>query len=433
MKRAIVFGGGGTRGSYEMGAWTALQEMGFEYDIVTGTSIGSVNGALMVQGDYERASALWDKITVDDIMVDGFNLEYSIEAMFNQKKDLMKFLKKYISSKGADIAPFKKLLDEIIDESKIRDSKIDFGLITVQFPSLKPVEIMKSDIPEGYMKQFILASASCFPAFPMCKIDDDNYIDGGYYDALPIDLAVKMGAEEVTAIDLSYHTTHDAYLNRPYVIYIKPSRPIGSFLNFEKELLHQNRVLGYLDAKRAFGALAGYRYSFFKKDIPSPDIQNRFVSYIARFEAFLPAKKPGLFKKAADSLTMHLEEDTGRKELTNADYLIRGSEICAEFLEISPLQVYHIEEFRQLILQKFNEIKKQHDESVFQNLHKISDLSRLYEEIKQTDQKFLLSTLYYYIANQKDWMDDLNWFAVAVPKQLIAVFYLLAADPPEIK
>lgn len=433
MKRAVVFGGGGTRGSYEMGAWTALREMGYEYDIVTGTSIGSVNGALMVQGDYERASALWDEITVDDVIVNGFNLEYSIEAMFNQKKDLMKFLKKYITSKGADITPFKKLLAEIINEQRIRESTLEFGLVTVQFPSLKALEITKSSIRDGFMKQYILASASCFPAFPMCKINGNNYIDGGYYDALPIDFAVKMGAEELVAIDLSYNTTHSAYLNRPYVKYVKPSWPIGSFLNFEQELLHHNRVLGYLDTKRAFGKLDGYRYSFFKEDEPNPEVQNRFISYIAQFEAFLPAKKPGLFKKATDSLTMYLEEFTGHKKMTNADYVIRGSEICAEYLEIDPLRVYHFQEFRELILQKFNEIKKQHDESVFQNLHEISDISKLYEEIRKTDQRFLLSTLYYYIANRNDWLDDLNWFAVAVPKQLTAAFYLLAADPPDRK
>ncbi len=40
MKRAIALCGGGTKGAYELGAWKALKEMGIEYHIVTGTSIG---------------------------------------------------------------------------------------------------------------------------------------------------------------------------------------------------------------------------------------------------------------------------------------------------------------------------------------------------------------------------------------------------------
>lgn len=48
-KKAVVLGGGGSRGSYQVGVWKALLELGFDYEIVTGTSVGALNGALMVQ------------------------------------------------------------------------------------------------------------------------------------------------------------------------------------------------------------------------------------------------------------------------------------------------------------------------------------------------------------------------------------------------
>lgn len=35
MKRAIVLAGGGTKGSYEVGVWRALNELGIDYQIVT--------------------------------------------------------------------------------------------------------------------------------------------------------------------------------------------------------------------------------------------------------------------------------------------------------------------------------------------------------------------------------------------------------------
>lgn len=41
----------------------------------------------------------------------------------------------------------------------------------------------------------LLASASCYPAFPMMVMNGDDYIDGGYADNVPVDLALKMGAK----------------------------------------------------------------------------------------------------------------------------------------------------------------------------------------------------------------------------------------------
>ena len=58
MKRAIVLSGGGSKGAYQIGVWKALRKMKIKYDIVTGTSIGSVNGIMMVQKEYHKAKYL---------------------------------------------------------------------------------------------------------------------------------------------------------------------------------------------------------------------------------------------------------------------------------------------------------------------------------------------------------------------------------------
>ena len=63
MKRAIVLSGGGSKGAYQIGVWKALRKMKIKYDIVTGTSIGSVNGIMMVQKEYHKAKYLWDNIS----------------------------------------------------------------------------------------------------------------------------------------------------------------------------------------------------------------------------------------------------------------------------------------------------------------------------------------------------------------------------------
>ena len=64
--------------------------------------------------------------------------------------------------------------------------------MTARFPSFQPVEVRKQDIAPGYLPQWILASSACFPMFPMCEIDGQNYLDGAYSDNLPISTAFRL-------------------------------------------------------------------------------------------------------------------------------------------------------------------------------------------------------------------------------------------------
>ena len=47
-KTALVLAGGGARGAYEAGVWQALTELGVEFDMVCGTSVGAINAAMQV-------------------------------------------------------------------------------------------------------------------------------------------------------------------------------------------------------------------------------------------------------------------------------------------------------------------------------------------------------------------------------------------------
>ncbi|MBP3941474.1 MAG: patatin-like phospholipase family protein, partial [Christensenellaceae bacterium] len=49
-KKAVVLSGGGARGAYQAGAWKALRELDYQFDIVTGTSVGALNAAMMASG-----------------------------------------------------------------------------------------------------------------------------------------------------------------------------------------------------------------------------------------------------------------------------------------------------------------------------------------------------------------------------------------------
>lgn len=262
MKRAFVLGGGGSKGAYEIGVWKALDELGMHFDIVTGTSIGALIGVLYVQGDFERAVALWENLNVDDVMANGMNLDFDIELLRSQKDRLPKFMEGFIKNKGADITPFIKILDTLFQADKFFNSPIDYGCMCVNVSKLSPSPIKKAEMTKENAKDYLLASASCYPAFPMKEINGDNYIDGGYYDNVPVKLAREMGADEIVAIDLKSIGQKQIKTPQKDTIYIEPMVPLGSFLLFDQTRMQRNGQLGYQDAMKKFGAYIGTIYTF---------------------------------------------------------------------------------------------------------------------------------------------------------------------------
>lgn len=266
MKRALVFGGGGSKGAYEIGVWKALNELGQSFDIVTGTSIGALIGALYVQQEYEKAYVLWNTLTIDDIMSNGVNLDKDIELIMSQKGKYVEFLSSYMHHKGADIAPFMKMIDDMFDADKFFASPIDYGCMCVNFSKLAANPVVKHELTKENVKDYILASASCFPAFPMKVIGEERYIDGGYYDNVPISLARSLGAEEIVAVDLKSVGKNQLHEPQKDTIYIEPFVPLGSFLLFDRARIQRNMELGYQDTMKKFNQYIGYIYTFDKQD-----------------------------------------------------------------------------------------------------------------------------------------------------------------------
>ena len=58
-KLGLVLAGGGAKGSYQVGAYQALLELGLRPDIITGASVGSLNGAMFTMGKLDEAVELW--------------------------------------------------------------------------------------------------------------------------------------------------------------------------------------------------------------------------------------------------------------------------------------------------------------------------------------------------------------------------------------
>lgn len=280
-KKALVFAGGGSKGAYQIGAWKALNELGEEFVIAAGTSIGSINAAFYVQHDFDAAFEMWNNLTVDSIMTNGVNLEKSVESLFSQRDQLIPFIKNFINQKGADVTPFHNKLKEYFNADSFFASDIDFVLVTVKYPSFAPLEVYKSDMRElGWDAwKWLAASGACYPVFPVMNVNGEDYVDGGYFDNIPVAPAFKLGAHEAVVIDLKTDKNHEGYIHHPRIKYIKPSRDLGPFLNFDPDAIRFSIKMGYNDTMKAYGKYLGRQYTF----LPSDGVEEKLASFAGTF------------------------------------------------------------------------------------------------------------------------------------------------------
>lgn len=347
MKRALVFAGGGSKGAYEYGAWKAFREMGIDFDIVTGSSIGAINAGLYVQDDFEVASLIWQGMDMENVFANGLMLDTNLKSLLEQRKSVIPFFKSYINSKGADITPFIHTIEKHENYDKFIRSNVDFGLVTVKFPSMTPVEILKKDIKEGYLGKWIIASCACFPVFPLYEIDGQSYIDGGYYDNLPIATAFRMGAESVVAVDLSSEGTHPAYMRHPLVTYIKPYKDLGGFLRFDRNTMDWMIDLGYNDTMKAFGRLYGKKYTFQLPDMARLSrLAADFVQDITFYEISGVFSLSSLLSRPLVNApcTETFTKPAPLMQLSNEDYFLLALEKTMDMFDFADDEIYSIKD-----------------------------------------------------------------------------------------
>ena len=260
----IALEGGGARGAYHIGALKALIENGYEISGIVGTSIGSLNGAVVAQGDFDKLYELWTTST-------------TAEFLYIEEKDLVKIVKRKLdtellrnvsgyvkditANKGIDTAKYKEMVDSLIDEEKLRKSKIDYGLATVSLTDKKTLELYKEDIPEGMVSSYILAS-SYLPVFKSEKIQDKLYLDGGFYNNCPVNMLVNKGYKNIIEIRTKSFGRYKKVKKSDDVniITIEPSSDLGSILFADKEVAHKNIKMGYYDALKIIKKLEGSKY-----------------------------------------------------------------------------------------------------------------------------------------------------------------------------
>ena len=323
----LALGGGGSRGSYEIGVLKALQELNIEIGAITGTSIGAINAAAYLMNDFALMEEIWMSLNRDSLI-----------------KFESQLVPEVIRQRGFDFEILLSLLHEILDEETIRKHPTDLGIVTYNLTARKPVVLFKEEIPQGKLIDYVAASAN-HPSFQRLLIDGDAYIDGAVFDNIPVRPLYDRGYTEIIAVNL--HTFGDRRnLSGPYhLIEIESDNSLGSILFPDPETIRNNMTYGYLDTLRSFKKLYGATYYFEHLD----DFALLSSLNAEEVKALKETIHPFFLNKTLEKY----------EKLLFTDYSLAQAalEITAEALEISPLKVYrHQGELLDAIFSKIQEM-----------------------------------------------------------------------------
>lgn len=188
--RALVLGGGGAKGAWQAGAISHLFKK-YDYDIITGVSVGAINGAYLAQFPVTESAAaveglteLWHQMTPKAVLRKWYGgVLWLLPALWKPSV--------YNS------APLHKMLRTHLDPAKIRDSgrRLSVGAVSMETARYNTWSETDEDIVEGVM------ASSAFPAFMMpVKARNQWWVDGGARDITPLHDAIRMGATEVDVV-----------------------------------------------------------------------------------------------------------------------------------------------------------------------------------------------------------------------------------------
>lgn len=420
MTRAIVLSGGGSQGAYQIGVWKALRKLHIKYDIVAGTSVGAINGAFMVQKDYFKTLWMWYNLDFSLVYNEKLEKDYNIP---DGKIEILKiYAKNILFNSGMDIKPLEDNLKRLLNLNKFYKSKINYGLVTVGLPNFKPITLTKREIPKEELKDYIIASATCFPVFKKKKIGESSFIDGGYHDNLPINLAINMGATEVIAVDLHTIGIKKKVENKNIkIITISPRNKLGSFLVFNLNMARRNIRFGYNDTMKVFKKLDGDKYTF-KKGHLEKNLLKHKSTLIEILETILKNKNNLLVNKIFNK-TDYYQIINGNLELTKK-IINKTIEYIGKTLGIDESIIYNIKDYNRLIKKRIMEINDINMKLIEQKVKKNDIINLL-------DTSLLIKYIYnqLLLAKNSDKIKrELRHLAILIPKEFMSAVYIYSIN-----
>ncbi|MEM7801249.1 MAG: patatin-like phospholipase family protein [Chloroflexota bacterium] len=183
---AFVLSGGAALGSIQVGMLRALLEVGLTPDLIVGTSVGALNGAVIAdRGMAEGTKALyeiWETLDRNDIFPGSRLLQ----------------LRQYLSTGNSLFSNnnLTKLICRMLQVSQFDALQIPFAALATEMLSKHGALFTEGDIHKA-----LLASTAIPGFFPPVELDQTLYVDGGLTANVPLAAAVRLGAKSLVVLD----------------------------------------------------------------------------------------------------------------------------------------------------------------------------------------------------------------------------------------
>ncbi len=176
----LALGGGAAKGFAHIGVIKMLEANGFKPEVVSGTSAGSLVGALYASG------------------MDAFQMQEHAVALDEARiRDVSLFAGGMV--KGQKLQDY---VNEMVGNRSIDQMKKPFAAVSTKLETGERTVFVR-----GNTGQAVRASCSIPGVFEPVKIGKFLYVDGGVVSPVPVDAARQLGADFVIAVDISTRIT----------------------------------------------------------------------------------------------------------------------------------------------------------------------------------------------------------------------------------
>lgn len=198
MLTAFVLGGGGVLGAVEVGMLRALFEREVVPDLVLGTSVGALNGAMVARdpsiGVIDRLTDLW-ATTARVRATDGSEL-------FRDRP--LRTVRRVVATGGTHVFSAQPLRERLVDEFgdlTFEDLPVTFGVCAASIE-----RAAEHWFSSGPLVPAILASAAVPgllpPAVATTEFGEEHFLDGGIVNSIPVGRAVALGATRIFVLQV---------------------------------------------------------------------------------------------------------------------------------------------------------------------------------------------------------------------------------------
>ena len=184
---AFVLGGGGILGAHEVGMLRALAESSIDADVILGTSVGAINGALFAAdptvAGVERLSELW---------ADSNFAELSTGSVLRRVATLAR-----TGTHLQSLTDVRARLVEALPVGRVDELELPFQCVAASIE-----RAAEHWFEEGDLADVVLASCAVPGILPPVKVGDEHFIDGGIVNSIPVARAVALGATTIYVLQV---------------------------------------------------------------------------------------------------------------------------------------------------------------------------------------------------------------------------------------